>query len=46
MLGLLLFLLYINDLPQHILNAEEVLFSDDTNTLPEKINRVMIQSES
>jgi hypothetical protein len=51
----LLFLLYINDLPQHISNAEVVLFADDINilviykninTLREKINRVMIQLES
>jgi hypothetical protein len=54
-LGLLLFLLYINYLPQHISNAEVVLFADDTNilvldkninTLQEKINKVMIQLES
>jgi hypothetical protein len=53
--GRLLFLLYINDLPQHISNAEVVLFADDANilaidkninTLQEKINRVMIQLES
>jgi hypothetical protein len=30
-LGLLLFLLYINDLPQHIPNAEVVLFVDYIN---------------
>jgi hypothetical protein len=50
-LGQLLFLLYIHDLPQHISNAEVVLFADDTNilvidkkinTLQEKINRVII----
>jgi hypothetical protein len=53
--GLLLFLLYINDSPQHVSNAEVVLFADVTNilvidknihTLQEKVNRLMIQLES
>jgi hypothetical protein len=54
-LGPLFFLLFTNDLLQHISNAEVVLFADDINilvidkninTLQEKINRVMIQLES
>jgi len=32
-LGLLLFLIYINDLPLHVEEAELVLFADDTNLL-------------
>jgi hypothetical protein len=32
-LGPVLFLLYINDLTRHILDAEVVLFADDTNIL-------------
>jgi hypothetical protein len=32
-LGLLLFLLHINDLPEHISNSKVVLFADYTNIL-------------
>jgi hypothetical protein len=54
-LGPLLFLVYINDLPYHISDGEVVPFAYDTNilvadkninTLEEKIGEVMIQLES
>jgi hypothetical protein len=39
-LGPILFLLYINDLPLHIMGLKTVLFADDTNILtPSSINQ-------
>jgi len=54
-LGMLLFLLYTNDLPLHIQGANLVMFADDINvlitdsdigSLQNKINRVMAESET
>jgi hypothetical protein len=54
-LGPLLFLLYINNLPLHIPDAKVVFFADDTNLLirdkdinthQERVNRVMFQLET
>ena len=54
-LGTLLFLLYINDLPQYIWNAKVVLFADDINIvladkdlsgLQDTVNSTMKQLES
>ena len=54
-LGLLLFLLYINDLPLNIHGAKLVMYADDINvlitdsnigTLQNKINKVMMELES
>ena len=42
-LGLLLFLLYINDLPVNIHNANLVMFADDINVLISDSDKSLLQ---
>jgi hypothetical protein len=44
-LGLLLFLFYIYDLPHHISNADVVLSADDTNILVIDKNKITVQEK-
>ena len=49
-LGPLLFLIYINDLPQHIRECLLVLYADDTQILltgdPNKVNELMVKAQN
>jgi hypothetical protein len=44
-LGLLLFLMFINDLPRVIQNAEVVLFADDTSVLITENNTLLLNEK-